>query len=529
MSSKLLHERREGQGNSKESSGRAPTGIVGLDSLIQGGLPIHSLTLLGGRPGTGKTLLAARFLYEGASNGESSIYVSFAETRAQFVSNMSMFGLDFQKLIERKVFEFMDLTTASPEAVSDALELVLTRVAEMRAKRLVIDSFTAIAQAFDKLIDARMALHVILGRLVREEECTTLLLVEMPYGTERIGLGIEEFVADGIITLDSISHKGGFLRTINVKKMRGTQIKLDRSTYEISSEKGFVVFPALELQIEPGLGKNRISTRIPGFDDMIQGGLPERSVSTLVGAAGTGKTTFALQYVYNGANEIHEKGLLVSFGESRDQLEVVGKGLGMDRLDELTSNGLLTIVGILPERSSIEAHAAHIERLLSETNARRVVFDDVTALQSICTDEEFYFLLKKLTQIAKSHNATTILTITTSDLAGTSITGMGLSTLMDSIILMRYVEIEGKMDRSLILLKMRGTKHDNSIKKFRIDRGGIVMEGSFEGYSGVLTGTARRSIAEFEDSERRIAEQESVDGVNRRQTFDDKIRRESKD
>jgi circadian clock protein KaiC len=524
MSNEQLQEQHQAQ--RKGSEDRVPTGIAGLDPLIQGGLPSRSLIVLGGRPGTGKTLLGARFLYEGASNGEPSIYVSFAENKIQFLSNMRKFGLDFQKLIDRGTFEFIDLTTVSAEAVSDALNLVLNRVAEMRAKRLVVDSFTAIAQAFEKLIDARIALHVILGRLVREEGCTTLLLVEMPYGTERIGLGIEEFVADGIITLDSIPHKGGYLRTISVKKMRGTQIKLDQSTYDISSENGFEVFPALELGIEPGLGINRVSTKILGFDDMTEGGFPERSVTTLVGAAGTGKTTFALQYVYNGANENQENGLFIAFGEASDQLQLVGKKLGMDRLDELIYSGRLTLVGILPESTSIEAHAANIERLISKTNARRVVFDDVTALQSICTDEEFYFLLKKITQIAKSHDATTLMTITTSELAGTAVTGMGLSTVMDSVILMRYVEVNGKMDRTIIVLKMRGTKHDNTIKKFSIGTGGIAVEGSFVGYSGVLTGMARLSISEFEESERKIAEKERLDRIKRRQAFDDKMRDE---
>jgi circadian clock protein KaiC len=504
------------------TSSRVSTGIEGLDSQIQGGLPAGSITVLAGRPGTGKTLFAASFLYQGASNGESCVYLSFAESRAQFISNMNKFGLDFQQLIDKKVFEFIDLTTVSTEAVSDALNIVLNRVVETGAKRLVVDSFSAIAQAFDKMIDARMALHVIFGKLVRGEQCTILLLVEMPYGTEKIGLGIEEFVADGIIILDCVPRTIGYLRTISVMKMRGTQISLDRSTYEISSENGLEVFPSLKLGIEAGIGSDRTSTRIPGLDAMIQGGLPERSVTALVGAAGTGKTTFALQFIYSAASEAREKGLIVSFGESRDQLEVVGKGLGMDRLRQLILDGLVTIAGVLPEGSSIEAHAANIERLLSRTSARRVVFDDVTALQPICTDDEYYLFLKKITQIAKSHNVTTVLTLTTNELAGSSITGAGLSTVMDSIILMRYVELAGKMDRSMTLLKMRGTKHDNSIKKFRIGRGGITMTGSFAGYSGVLTGTARRTIAEFEAAEKKIARHKRANRTERRRL--DKIK-----
>jgi circadian clock protein KaiC len=437
---------------------------------------------------------------------------------------MSRFGFDFQKLTRNEKFEFVDLTTVTGEAISDALDLVLSQVTAMRAKRLVVDSFTALAQGFEKLVDARIALQVILGRLVREEGCTTLLLVEMPYGTDRIGLGIEEFVADGIIVLDFVNHKGGPQRTINIKKMRGTQIRLDTSTYSISSKDSFLVFPAIELSMNQGLGERRIPTHIPGFDQLIEGGFLERSVSALTGVAGTGKSTFALEYIYNGAKEDGEKGLFISYGESKDQLEVIARKLGMNKLDELTQKGLITIAGIIPEKASIEAHLVDVQRLFAQTKAKRVVFDDITGLKSICTDDEFYLLIKNLTQLAKSKETTALLTLTTNELAGFSITGMGLSTVMDSIILMRYVEVEGRMDRSMILLKMRGTKHDNIIRKFSIGKGGIVMQGNFVGYDGILSGSARRSIVEFEESERDIAKQEQEARVKRRQAFSRKMK-----
>ena len=522
----MLGNQEQHREGSSPLTDRVPTGVPGLDALTEGGLPSRSLIVLAGRPGAGKTLLGARFLYEGAMNDESSIYVSFAETKTQFLSNMRRFGLDFQGLMDREIFEFVDLTTVAAEGVSDALNLVLSRVAELRAKRLVLDSFTAIAQAFEKMIDVRIVLHLILGRLVREEGCTTLLLVEVPFGTDKIGLGIEEFVADGIIMLDSFAHKGGPLRTVSIKKMRGTRITLDTSTYEISSDGGFVVFPAIQPTIQSGFGFERLKTHIAGFDELVQGGLLERSVTTLAGAAGTGKTTFAMQYIYHGAKDDGEKGLFISYGESKDQLEVTAKKLGLDNLTELSKEGLVTIVGILPEKKSIDAHVLEVEQLLSKTKAKRLVFDDMTGLQSICTDDEFYFLMKKLTQVGKSYNATILITLTTSELAGSSITGLGLSTIMDSIILMRYVEVDGNMNRSMILLKMRGTKHDNAIKKFRIENGGIAIEGSFVGYSGILSGNARRTIAEFEESERKIAIQEREDRAKRRQALDDKMKTE---
>jgi circadian clock protein KaiC len=178
---------------------RLSTGVAGLDRLISGGYPKGSMIVVSGRPGTGKTLLASDFLYEGATHGEPGLYVSFAETKGQFLANMEQFGLRFDELINRGTFSFIDLSTVVPEGVSDVLDLIVEQIAATKGKRLVIDSFTSLAQAFEKPIDARVVLHVVLGKLVHDLGCTTVVLAEMPFGVDRIGLGIEEFVADGII------------------------------------------------------------------------------------------------------------------------------------------------------------------------------------------------------------------------------------------------------------------------------------------------------------------------------------------
>jgi len=181
---------------------RVPTGIHGLDPLIEGGFPKGSLILVAGNPGTGKTSFSAQFLYYGAAEyGENGIYVSLAEGREAFMKNMDSFGLDFEKLEREGKVKVLDLVTVKEEGVSTILERILSEIHELKAKRLVIDSFTAIAHAFNEKIDARIILHTILGKMVRQTGCTTLLVIEVPKGEERMGLGIEEFVADGIFLL----------------------------------------------------------------------------------------------------------------------------------------------------------------------------------------------------------------------------------------------------------------------------------------------------------------------------------------
>ena len=181
---------------------RASTGIDGLDVVVEGGFPRGSLILVAGNPGTGKTVFSAQFIYRGAVDyGENGVYVSFAEGKKSFIDYMRRFGMDFERLEREGKVKILDMVTVTEKAVSDVLNKIVEEVLSLKAKRLVIDSFSALAQAFKEKIEARIILHTILGRIVKSTGCTTILILEIPYGEERMGLGIEEFVADGIIIL----------------------------------------------------------------------------------------------------------------------------------------------------------------------------------------------------------------------------------------------------------------------------------------------------------------------------------------
>jgi circadian clock protein KaiC len=219
----------------------APSGIDGLDELIGGGFPRSGLIVLAGNPGTGKTIFSAQFLYRGAvEHGERGVYVSFAEDKEQFYRNMKGFGFDFERLEKEGLFSFLDMLTVREAGISPVLELMIGKVAELGVKRLVIDSFSAMAQAFKEPHDARIVLHTILGRVARSMGCTTLLIIEIPHGESKIGLGIEEFVADGIIVL-----KRGFLdrrpfRELEILKMRGSPTPEVQAVFTLKD--GFRVF-----------------------------------------------------------------------------------------------------------------------------------------------------------------------------------------------------------------------------------------------------------------------------------------------
>lgn len=263
---------------------RVPTGVSGLDEVLGGGFPRGSLIVLAGNPGTGKTILSAVFIYNGAVDyGEKGIYVSFAENREAFFSNMLGLGLDFEKLEREDKFRFLDMVTAKVEAAPEILEMILNEVSRMGARRLVIDSFSAMAQAFKDPHEARVILHTILSRITRLMGCTTILIVEMPYGDNRIGLGIEEFIADGIILLRRSKLSGRDLRDLEVLKMRGTPTVETRLIFTLKD--GFKVFPPFKpkpidkpCRFEPQPDTEIFfSTGSPSLDEMLGGGYPRGS------------------------------------------------------------------------------------------------------------------------------------------------------------------------------------------------------------------------------------------------------------
>jgi len=191
--------------------------------LIQGGFPRDSLILLAGHPGSGKTAMAGQFLYSGAALGqEKGVYVSFAEGRKPLLDFMSSLGIDIATQEKLRKIRIMDMVTVKEEGLPTLLQEVLDAVHSLKAQRLVIDSFSAMAQAFSREIEARIMLHTILSKIVRGMDCTTLLTCEIPWGSKRLGMGIEEFIADGIILVSSLVENLAIKRRLLIIKMRGT-------------------------------------------------------------------------------------------------------------------------------------------------------------------------------------------------------------------------------------------------------------------------------------------------------------------
>jgi len=219
--------------------------------------------------------------------GERGVYVSFAEEKGQFYHNMKGLGLDFERLEREGLFSFLDMLTVKEEGVSTILELIISKALELGAKRLVIDSFSAMAQAFREPHDARIVLHTILGRLVRSIGCTTILIVEVPHGVSKIGLGVEEFVADGIIVLKKRLFDGRPLRELEILKMRGVPTPEAQAVFTLRGGlKVFSPFKPKAVEVPRRFkprpdSEERFSTGSPDLDELLGGGYPRGSLALI--------------------------------------------------------------------------------------------------------------------------------------------------------------------------------------------------------------------------------------------------------
>jgi len=216
-------------------SERLPTGNKQLDTLLDGGFLRNSMVLLAGNPGAGKTILSSNFIYDGALNhDEAGVYACFAETRKRLIQDMKKFDIDFEPMIRRRKVEVLDLSIGSETEVQSALNQIFEAITTLRAKRLVVDSISAMAMGLETEFEKRHLIRL-LYRLILKTGCTTLAITDIPWNTNRIGESIEEFVADGIILMEhSYDETGQLKRQLRITKMRGTNHSRKTHIYTIS-------------------------------------------------------------------------------------------------------------------------------------------------------------------------------------------------------------------------------------------------------------------------------------------------------
>lgn len=470
------------------------TGIEGFDHLSKGGLPKARTTLIAGTAGSGKTVFAAQFLARGVSRGETGVFVTFEESAEEIRRNMAGFGWPISAWESEGKWAFVD---ASPRPEEERLEagsfdfgaLVIrieSAVKRVHATRVAIDSIGAVFSQFQDELAVRSELHRMAAAL-RRIGVTALITAERGSDHGDISrFGVEEFVADNVILLRNGLEAEKRRRTIEILKYRGTDHYKGEVPFSVMS-RGVTVIPLTAAELNQHTGSVRISTGNKTLDEMCGGGMFSDGIVLVSGATGTGKTLLAAMYAAAAART-GEKCILFAFEESREQMQRNASGWGVD-LHKLERDGQLMVICEYPEVVTIEDHLIRMKERIAAFKPNRVVIDSMTALERIATDKAFREFIVGMTSYMKEQGLSCMLTSTTPGLmGGSSVTEAHISSITDTIILLRYVELFGEMRRGIAVLKMRGSAHEKNIREFNIDQTGIAIGRPFRNVVGILSG-----------------------------------------
>ena len=473
---------------------KAPTGISGLDEITLGGLPRGRPTLVCGSAGCGKTLFALEFLLRGAvEHNEPGVFMAFEETQQDLAQNVRSLGFDLEKMIaDNKItVDHVHVERSEMEEAGEYdLEGLFLRLGlaidSVGAKRVVLDTLETLFGGFTNQALLRSELRR-LFRWLKEKGVTAVITGERGEG-ELTRQGLEEYVSDCVILLDSRVRDQVSTRRLRIVKYRGTTHGINEYPFLID-ENGIHVLPLTSLRLNHPASTERVSSGIARLDAMLGGEGYYRGSSVLIsGTAGTGKTSLSAHFA-NATCARGERCLYLAFEESPAQLVRNMKSIGID-LDPGLKKGLLRLEASRPTLHGIEMHLATIHKMVSEFDPQVVIIDAISNF-STGTGAEADAMLLRLIDFLKSRQITAMLVNLISGESSMEKTDIGVSSLVDTWILLRNIELAGERNRGIHVLKSRGMKHSHQIREFLITSEGIRLEDVYVGPEGVLTGSMR--------------------------------------
>jgi len=478
---------------------KLPTHVGGLDHIFEGGLPRGRTTLVSGTAGSSKTVFACQFLAAGVGVGEHGVFVTFEETPEDIRRNMAAFGWDIARWEQEGRWRFVD---ASPQPGGPAelagefdLGAMMARIEHavrtVGAERVSVDSLGAV---FAQMPDPATIRHELFGLVtsLKELGVTAVLTAERASDDGPLSrYDIEEFITDNVLIIRNALEGDRRRRTMEVLKFRGASHRKGEFPFSVLPGRGIVLIPLFpDDAVHTTSGSLRVPSGVRTLDEMCGGGFFRDSIVLASGATGTGKTLLTTHYADAGA-AAGERVLLFAFEESREQLLRNAAGWGID-FEDLEARGLLRLVTEYPEAMGLEDHLIRMRTHIADFRPLRVAVDSLSALERLATPRAFREFVFGLTAHLKQQDMNALFTATTPTLVGGgSVTEAHISSITDTVILLRYVEMGGEMRRGLMVLKMRGSAHDRRIRDVTIDGTGMHIGPPFRNIAGILIGTPR--------------------------------------
>ena len=489
---------------------KTPSGIAGFDQITGGGLPQGRATLVCGGPGSGKTIFAIEFLVRGAELGEPGVFITFEESALDLTLNVASLGFDLARLQQQKLLA-LDYVHLDPAEIEEAggysLDGLFVRLAHALdsdgAKRVAIDTLEVLFSTLKDDSVVRAETHR-LFRFLKERGVTAVVTAEAGTGS-LTRQGLEEYVSDCVVLLGQSVSDQSATRFLRVVKYRGSSHGTNEYPFLID-DCGFSVVPATSLQLDYQVSVDRISSGIPSLDAMLSGNGFFRTSTILVsGAAGCGKSILAA-HLANATCERGERCMLFAFEESPSQIVRNMRSVGLDLL-KWQEQGLLELRATRPSLYGLEMHLVSMHKAISEFKPQTVILDPVSSFMSAGTAHQIKAMLVRLFDWLKTQQITGLVTYLTTP-ASREETDIGISSLIDTWIEVRDLEVAGERNRALYLLKSRGMSHSNQVRELLISDAGVSLADVYSSPDGVLIGSAK--LAEI----RRRAREEHANAVD---------------
>lgn len=491
---------------------KCPSGIAGLDEVTGGGLPRGRPSLVCGSAGSGKTLLGVEFLVQGAMKyGEPGVFMAFEETADELAQNVRSLGFDLDELVVRRklVVEYVHVERSEVEENGEYdLEALFIRLGQtidsVAARRVVLDTLETLFSGLSNQAVLRAELQR-LFRWLKDKGVTAVITAERGDGA-LTRHGLEEYVSDCVIVLDHRVHEQVATRRLRVVKYRGSAHGTNEYPFLIG-EGGLDVLPITSVGLAHQVTDERVSSGLESLDTMLGGEGYYRGSSVLVsGTAGTGKSSLAATFVDTACRR-GERALYFAFEESPSQIVRNMRSIGLD-LEPWTRSGRLEFRATRPTHYGLETHLATMYRAIRDFGPQVMVVDPITSFISVGTREEAKAMLMRLVDFLKTKQVTALFTSLTHGDGAIEQCDVGISSLIDTWLLLRDVEADGERNRVLYVLKSRGMAHSNQVREFLITNRGIDLVDPYTGPEGVLTGSARLAQEARERAAAAVREQE---------------------
>jgi circadian clock protein KaiC len=457
---------------------KVPTGITGLDEITLGGLPFGRTTLVAGGAGCGKTLLGMEFLVQGALQfNEPGAFIAFEETAQELTENMRSVGYGLEPLVKARklVLDYIRIERSEIEETGDYdLEGLFVRLAHaidsIGAKRVVLDTLEVLFAGLKDHGILRAELRR-LFRWLKDRHITAIVTAESGPDGKLSRHGIEEYVSDCVIALDHRISQQISTRRLRIVKYRGSGHGANEYPFLID-DGGLVVFPITSLGLDYHAPRGHIASGVTGLDAALDGRGFFRGSSVLVtGTAGTGKTSVAAQFA-DAACARGERCLYFSMEESPEQIVRNMRSIGLN-LERWRKAGLLELHSARPTLHGLETHLATVYRAVSQFEPRIVIMDPLTGFAQVGSDREVTAAITRLLDFLKAKQITALFTTLVSMQADPEHSEVGVSSWMDTWLLLRTLESAGLRRRALYVIKSRGMSHSDRIHELQFSSRGI--------------------------------------------------------